>query len=161
MATFSARSSSLLGNTQRGVVLLNAGINKEIGLESKPVKTLCIACLAVATVICFTYGGSPTQLIFIANVATSIATPVAGLFMVLMLWKKELFMGTKAPRVLQVSMTICYIFALYMTVTALKTQIPNLIHSLWADHRVRTSFTFEISESGCGIPEEGATAAFL
>lgn len=49
--------------------------------------------------------------------------------MVLMLWKKELFMGTKAPRVLQVSMTICYIFALYMTVTALKTQIPNLIHS--------------------------------
>ena len=71
----------------------------------------------------------PTQLIFIANVATSIATPVAGLFMVLMLWKKELFMGTKAPRVLQVSMTICYIFALYMTVTALKTQIPNLIHS--------------------------------
>ena len=72
---------------------------------------------------------APAQLIFIANVATSIATPVAGLFMVLMLWKKELFMGTKAPRVLQVSMTICYIFALYMTVTALKTQIPNLIHS--------------------------------
>ena len=48
---------------------------------------------------------APAQLIFIANVATSIATPVAGLFMVLMLWKKELFMGTKAPRVLQVSMT--------------------------------------------------------
>ena len=65
----------------------------------------------------------------IAFFATSIATPVAGLFMVLMLWKKELFMGTKAPRVLQVSMTICYIFALYMTLTALKTQIPNLIHS--------------------------------
>ena len=129
VAIIGAGFSSLLGNTQRGVVLLNAGINKEIGLESKPVKTLCIACLAVATVICFTYGGSPTQLIFIANVATSIATPVAGLFMVLMLWKKELFMGTKAPRVLQVSMTICYIFALYMTVTALKTQIPNLIHS--------------------------------
>ena len=104
-------------------------LDKETGLESKPVKILCIGCLAVATIICFAYGGSPTQLIFIANVATSIATPVAGLFMILMLWKKELFMGTKAPRVLQVSMTICYIFALYMTVTALKTQIPNLIHS--------------------------------
>ena len=106
VAIIGAGFSSLLGNTQRGVVLLNAGINKEIGLESKPVKTLCIACLAVATVICFAYGGSPTQLIFIANVATSIATSVAG-----------------------VSMTICYIFALYMTLTALKTQIPNLIHS--------------------------------
>ena len=68
--------SSLLGNTQRGVVLLNAG-----------------------------------------------------LFMVLILWKQELYTGYKTPRVLQVSMTICYIFAVYMTVIALRTQIPNLINS--------------------------------
>ena len=70
----------------------------------------------------------PTQLIYIANVATSIATPVAGLFMVLIIWKAELFRGTKNPRVLQVMMTICYLFALYMTLNALiKVQIPNLI----------------------------------
>ena len=129
IAIIGAGFSSLLGNTQRGVVLLNAGLDKEIGLESKPVKVLCVICLAVATAICFSYGGSPTQLIFIANVATSVATPVAGLFMVLMLWKKELFTGYKTPRLLQVSMTICYIFAVYMTVIALRTQIPNLIHS--------------------------------
>ncbi len=42
---------------------------------------------------------APTQLIFIANVATSIATPVAGLFMVLILWKDELFAGVQTPRV--------------------------------------------------------------
>lgn len=60
VAIIGAGFSSLLGNTQRGVVLLNAGINKEIGLESKPVKILCIGCLAVATIICFAYGGSPT-----------------------------------------------------------------------------------------------------
>ena len=83
----------------------------------------------MATVICFSYGGSPTQLIFIANVATSVATPVAGLFMVLILWKPELYTGYKTPRVLQVSMTICYIFAVYMTIIALRTQIPNLINS--------------------------------
>ena len=129
IAIIGAGFSSLLGNTQRGVVLLNAGLDKETGLESKPVKVLCIACLAVATVICFAYGGSPTQLIFIANVATSVATPVAGLFMVLILWKQELYTGYKAPRVLQVSMTICYVFAVYMTVIALRTQIPNLINS--------------------------------
>lgn len=129
IAIIGAGFSSLLGNTQRGVVLLNAGLNKETGLESKPVKILCVICLAVATIICFSYGGSPTQLIFIANVATSVATPVAGLFMVLILWKEELFMGYKAPRVLQISMTICYIFAVFMTINALRTQIPNLIHS--------------------------------
>jgi Mn2+/Fe2+ NRAMP family transporter len=129
IAIIGAGFSSLLGNTQRGVVLLNAGLDKETGLESKPVKIICVICLAVATVICFAYGGSPTQLIFIANVATSVATPVAGLFMVLILWKKELFTGYKTPRVLQISMTVCYIFAVYMTVIALRTQIPNLINS--------------------------------
>ncbi len=129
VAIIGAGFLSLLGNTQRGVVLLNAGLDRETGLESKPVKYICIACLAVATVICFTYGGSPTQLIFIANVATSIATPVAGLFMVMILWKKELFEGIKTPRLLQISMTICYAFAVVMTVNALKTQIPNLINS--------------------------------
>lgn len=128
VAIIGAGFSSLLGNTQRGVVLLNAGLDKEVGLESKPVKILCLICLAVATVICFSYGGSPTQLIYIANVATSIATPVAGLFMVLIIWKAELFRGTKNPRVLQVMMTVCYLFALYMTLNALiKVQIPNLL----------------------------------
>ena len=129
IAIIGAGFSSLLGNTQRGVVLLNAGLNKEIGLESRTVKILSAICILVATVICFFYGGSPTQLIFIANVATSIATPAAGLFMVLILWKNELFLGYKTPRLLQVSMTVCYLFAVYMTFTALQRQIPALIHS--------------------------------
>ena len=129
IAIVGAGFSSLLGNTQRGVVLLDAGLDKPTGLESKPVKYVCIICLVVATIICFAYGGSPTQLIFIANVATSIATPVAGLFMVLILWKKELFTGIKAPRLLQISMTVCYLFAVYMTYIALQKQIPNLINS--------------------------------
>ncbi len=129
IALVGAGFSSLLGNTQRGVVLLDAGLDKDIGLESRPVKIGCVLCLVIATIICFSYGGSPTQLIFIANVATSIATPVVGLFMVLILWKKELFNGIKPPRLLQISMTVCYIFAVYMTIDALQRQIPNLIHS--------------------------------
>lgn len=129
IAIIGAGFSSLLGNTQRGVVLFQAGFNRETSLDSKQVKTFCFVCLAVATVICFLYGGSPTQLIFIANVATSVATPVAGLFMVLILWKKELFKGYKAPRLLQIFMTICYIFAVFMTINALRVQIPNLIRS--------------------------------
>lgn len=129
IAIIGAGFSSLLGNTQRGVVLLQAGRNRETALDSKQVKTLCFVCLAIATIVCFLYGGSPTQLIFMANVATSIATPVAGLFMVLILWKKELFSGIRPPRVLQISMTICYVFAVFMTVNALRVQVPNLLHS--------------------------------
>lgn len=126
IAIIGAGFSSLLGNTQRGVVLFNAGFDKETHLESKAVKIPCFICLGIATVICFLYGGSPTQLIFIANLATCVATPVAGIFMVLILWKKELYTGYKPPRVLQISMTICYIFALFMTVSALKTQFMKL-----------------------------------
>ena len=37
--------------------------------------------------------------------------------------------GLKALRLLQVSMTICCIFAVYMTFIALRTQISNLINS--------------------------------
>lgn len=127
IAIVGAGFSSLLGNTQRGVVLFQAGMDKDIGLESKAVRIGCLLCLAFATAICFAYGGSPTQLIFIANVATSVATPVAGLFMVLIVWKGELYTGYKVPRALQVSMTICYIFAVYMTFIALQKNFAALI----------------------------------
>ncbi len=127
LAIIGAGFSSLLGNTQRGLVLLNAGLDKETGLESKPIKWGCFACLAIATCICFLYGKSPTQLIFIANVATSVATPVAGFFMVLLIWRKDINEGLKAPRVLQIGMTICYIFALIMTASALRTQFNTFL----------------------------------
>jgi Mn2+/Fe2+ NRAMP family transporter len=129
IAIIGAGFSSLLGNTQRGMVLLSAGLNKETGLETKLIRWGCMVCLAIASMICFTYGGSPTQLIYIANVATSVATPVAGLFITLMIWRADVNKGYKAPRLLQISMTVCYIFALIMTWSALQKQIPNLIHS--------------------------------
>lgn len=120
IALLGAGFSSLLGNTQRGMVLLNAGLNKEVGLESKSIKWGCLICIVIATIICFVYDGSPTQLIFIANLATAIATPVAGLFTMLMLWKAEVNAGLKSPRVLQILMTVSYLFALFMTFSALK-----------------------------------------
>ncbi|MGT2742827.1 Nramp family divalent metal transporter [Streptococcus plurextorum] len=89
IALLGAGFSSLLGNTQRGMVLLNAGLNKDVSLESKLIRWGCLACLAFACIICFTYNGSPTQLIFLANVATAIATPTAGLFVTLMIWRKD------------------------------------------------------------------------
>lgn len=129
IALLGAGFSSLLGNTQRGMVLLSAGFDKDVALESKTIRWGCVISLALASIVCFIYNGSPTQLIFIANIATSIATPVAGLFITLMFWKKEVHAGLKQPRVLQVLMTLSYLFTLVMTVFALANYIPKLISS--------------------------------
>lgn len=130
IALVGAGFSSLLGNTQRGMVLLSAGFDREIALESKFIRIGCMLCLIFAMIICYSYGGSPTQLILMANVATSVATPVAGLFILLLLWRDDVNEGYKRPTALRICMTISYIFVLFMTFSALRTQIPNLFKSL-------------------------------
>lgn len=67
--------------------------------------------------------GSPTQLIFLANLATSIGTPTAGFFVTLLMWRKDINAGMRAPRLLQVSMTVCYIFATAITIFALANKL--------------------------------------
>lgn len=131
IALTGAGFSSLIGNTQRGMVLLGAGLDKEIGLESKFVRIGCILCLVFGMVVCYSYGGSPTQLILMANLATSIATPVAGLFILLLLWRSDVNEGYKKPTALRICMTISYTFVLIMTISALKTQIPALLNALF------------------------------
>lgn len=127
IALLGAGFSSLIGNTQRGMVLLGAGIDKEAGLESRFVRFGCVFCLVFAMTVCYSYGGSPTQLILMANVATSIATPVAGLFVLLLLWREDVNAGYKKPTELRVCMTISYVFVLVMTFSALRTQIMSLM----------------------------------
>lgn len=127
IALVGAGFSSLLANTQRGMVLLGAGFDKEVGLETKFIKYGCLACLVFAMVICYSYGGSPTQLILMANVATSIATPVGGLFILLMLWRKDVNEGYKAPTALRICMTVSYVFVLVMTASSMANYIPKLL----------------------------------
>lgn len=127
IALLGAAFSSLLGNTQRGMVLLSAGMDKSTALESNFVRIGSLLCLIFAMVITYSYNGSPTQLILMANLATSIATPVAGFFILLLIWRKDVNKGYKSPTLLRICMTISYIFVLIMTVSALSKQIPNLI----------------------------------
>lgn len=54
-------------------------------------------------------------MIFIANVATAIATPFAGLFMTLMIFRDDINEGYDKPRFLQFSMLISYLFVLVIT----------------------------------------------
>ena len=73
-----------------------------------------------------------TQLILIANIATSIATPVGGLFVLLLIWRKDVNEGYKAPTALRICMTISYIFVLIMTVSAFQKTIISGIMKLFA-----------------------------
>ena len=109
------------------IVLVGAGLDKDVSLESKFIRIGCLVCLAFAMVVCYSYGGSPTQLILMANIATSIATPFGGLFMLLMIWRDDLSEGYKKPTGLRICMTVSYIFAVIMTISGLSTQIPKIL----------------------------------
>ncbi len=126
LALLGAGFSSLLANTQRGMVLLGAGLNKDVGLETKFVRFGCLACLLFAMVVCYSYGGSPTQLILMANEATSIATTVGSQFILLQLWRKDVNEGYKKPTALRICMTISYVFVLIMTASALYGYLPKI-----------------------------------
>ena len=117
--------------------------NKTQGLIGEDVKRLPVGqllmrigpgliCLAIAMAICYSYDGSPTQLILIANIATSIATPIGGLFVLLLIWRKDVNKGFKAPTLLRICMTISYIFVLVMTVSAFQKPIIPGIAKLFA-----------------------------
>lgn len=119
IALLGAAFSSLLGNTQRGVVLFNAGFNKPTSLEHRSIKIGSLIVLLISAVICFLYGGSPVQLIFIANLATAIATPVSGAFILAMLWRKDTTCGLRPPKALRICMTICYTICIILTASSL------------------------------------------
>ncbi|MGO4890424.1 Nramp family divalent metal transporter [Anaerobacillus sp. MEB173] len=127
IALLAAAFSSLLGNTHRAVVLLNAGFDKPTGLEEKSVRWGSLIVLLISAIASFSFGGSPVQLVYVANIATAISTPVAGFFMCLLLFRKDVNQGYKPPRILQSCMIISYIFALGLTIFALIEIIKKLV----------------------------------
>ncbi len=127
IALLAAGFSSLLGNTQRSVVLLNAGFNRPTSLEHRSIRWGAMIVILIAAPICFIYGGSPTQLIFIANVLTGVSTPIAGFFICRMICRKDVNKGLKQPRVLQVCMIICYVFCVILTAVSLYNTISKVL----------------------------------
>lgn len=130
VALLAAAYSSLLGNTQRAMVLLNAGLDKPVNLEHKSIRWGSLIIIAVCAAICFSYDGSPVMLIYIANVLTAIATPVGGFFVCLLLCRKDVNKGYRPPRLLQVSMIASYLFCLLLTWLALSQTVPKLLKSI-------------------------------
>lgn len=131
IALLGAGFSSLLGNTQRAVVLLNAGYEKPTSLDSKRVKYGSVIVIAVSAFVAFAYGGSPIQLILIANLSTSIATPIAGLFLCLMISRKDINEGYPEPKLLKYSMYISYLFYIILTVPTLVQTVSKLLQTIF------------------------------
>lgn len=129
-ALLAAALAALLGNTHRTVVLLNAGFNKPTSLEDKSIKRNSMIIIVIAAIICFIYGKSPVQLLYFANVASAIATPAAGLFVVLLIFRKDVNNGYKIPWFLGSCMIISYLFYAFLTLSTLKNTVPNLINSI-------------------------------
>lgn len=131
IAILAAAFAAIMGNTGRCVVFLNAGLNKPTGLDSKNVKISAIAVLVFALIVCMIFGGNPVQLVYFSNVATSIATPVAGLFITLMIYRKEFNEGALAfPTSLKVCMTISYVAYAGLMGYALVQAVPKFLGSI-------------------------------
>lgn len=126
MSTFSLKITALIFMLLDHIGLYFEGAPiwfRWIGRASYPLFLLCIA---FAAAICYSYGGSPTQLIFIANIATAIATPFGGFFVCRLIFRKDVNEGLKPPRLLQICMVISYVFALVMTGSAIMNMISKL-----------------------------------
>lgn len=130
IALLAAAFAAIMGNTGRCVVFLNAGLNKATGLDSKNVKVSAAALLVFALVVCMIFGGNPVQLVYFSNVATSIATPVAGLFITLMIYRKDLGGKLAFPRGLRVCMTISYACYAGLMLFALYQAVPKFLGSV-------------------------------
>ena len=55
--------------------------------------------------------------------AACIATPVSGLFILLMLWRKDTTGGLRPPTALRICLTICYVVCLFLTFSSFKQLI--------------------------------------
>ncbi|QQO09102.1 Nramp family divalent metal transporter [Breznakiella homolactica] len=115
LSMLGAAFSSLLGTSQRTAVLMLDSLGKPCGLDNMSTKIFSSCVLAFGAIVAFIFGRQPIQLVIVAQVCTSVATPVAGLFLTLLLFSKKLNQGYKRPTALIVFMVLSYLFALGLT----------------------------------------------
>lgn len=123
LAILGAGFSSLIGATQRTAVLLLAAFGKPYGLETKLVRWFSLGVLLFGIGFSLFYGSSPTQLVLIANICTAVATPFAGLFLLLLVFRKDIGAQFKRPRVLQVCICVSYILVIAITGNTIRSII--------------------------------------
>lgn len=110
-----AAFSSLLGTSQRTAVLMLDGLGLPCGLDQKITRYFSAAVLLFGAVMALILGRSPVQLVLAAQVCTAVATPVAGIFMVLLLMRKDIGADLKRPKLLIAAMIVSYAIALGLT----------------------------------------------
>ena len=110
-----AAFSSLLGTSQRTAVLMLDGLGLPCGLDQKVTRFFCTGVLVFAAVMALTLGSSPVQLVLAAQICTAVATPVAGIFMILLMLRKDVGAELKRPWLLIAAMIVSYLIALGLT----------------------------------------------
>lgn len=114
-AIIGAAFSSLLGTSQRTAVLMLDGLGAPCSLDNKGTRFFSAGVLLFGAIVALTLGKSPVQLVLAAQVCTSVATPVAGIFMILLLLRKDIGKEMKRPTALTIFMIISYVIALGLT----------------------------------------------
>lgn len=111
-----AAFSSLLGTSQRTAVLALDGIGKPYGLDRMATKIFGAIIIVIGLIVALIVGSNPVQLMLTAQIATAIATPLSGIFIILALFKKKINAGYKTPVILIIFVIASYLVALGLTV---------------------------------------------
>lgn len=93
-----AALSSMIINAQMGSVLILSGFGKSYGIESKNVRIFSLAIMIFGCILGVVLGKAPVQMLMVAAAFTIVSMPLLGLFIILLLNKKE--MGEFKPSVL-------------------------------------------------------------
>lgn len=109
-----AALSSMIVNAQMGATLILSGLGKPYGMEDKLVRIFSFAILIFGCVLGVAIGAAPVQMLMIAAACTIISMPLLGLFIILLLNKKE--MGEFKPKPFYTSaLIISYILIILVT----------------------------------------------
>lgn len=114
LSLLSAAVSSMIVNAQMGSVLILSGLGKPYGMEDKLVRVCSLAILIFGCVLGVSIGKAPVQMLMIAAACTIVSMPLLGIFIIMLLNKKE--MGEFKPKpIFNATLIISYILILLVT----------------------------------------------
>lgn len=109
-----AALSSMIVNAQMGATLTLSGFGKPSGMEDRSVRIFSLAILVFGCVLGVALGKAPVQMLMLAAAFTIVSMPLLGLFIVLLLNKKE--MGEFKPKLpYTIALIISYILIILVT----------------------------------------------
>ena len=120
---FGAAFSSMLANATAGGTLLSDGLGWGNQLSSPRVRLAILGVLAFGAIVTAVVGGSPIQLIIIAQALTVVVAPLLGILLVILANKRR-FMGNLRNRWWHNTLAAIGLIAILATCCSLITSLP-------------------------------------